>query len=399
MAKRERRAWLLLGAFIAYLLVNHMVISWVGNEKWYTLGVRQLVYATAIVYFIRQQKPKLEVSIKQQPFMLMLTIMAALLYATTYFMLGFIDGYGRNPFNTSPVGILMNLYLFLPWFAVTELLRVHFINNVRKERQQLAVAAIVLIYTLGSFTPTALTSVFSASFRSNVEFLGSRVLTEVAKNILLTNFARMGGFRASMLMRVSFECIFFFLPVLPNLKWITTALLDNLFPVYTLILIREALHPKENRDRIVRTKENPYSWAITYLGSIAIVWFAVGLFPIFPTVILTGSMEPVMYPGDVAVMEKIEGDRAEIGDVIQFWAEDYFIIHRVIAIEDGMYLTKGDNNNAADSSPVDPGQVKGRVLFRIPKIGKPVLFTRSKTNADTFEQVEEEYETGKEPKD
>ena len=38
--------------------------------------------------------------------------------------------------------------------------------------------------------------------------------------------------------------------------------------------------------------------------SVAIIWFAVGLFPLYPSVILTGSMEPDIMPGDVVLVAK-----------------------------------------------------------------------------------------------
>ncbi len=102
------------------------------------------------------------------------------------------------------------------------------------------------------------------------------------------------------------------------------------------------------------------------LVSIMIVWFSVGVFPVFPTLVLTGSMEPMIKPGDIVIMQKIEPEMIQIGDVIQFKVKDYDIIHRVIAMEGIEFKTKGDNNNTADSDLVNPGFVRGKYIFHVP---------------------------------
>ena len=47
------------------------------------------------------------------------------------------------------------------------------------------------------------------------------------------------------------------------------------------------------------------------------------------------------------------------------------------------YITKGDNNNAEDVGEVTPDQIKGVVVYSVPKIGYPSvwlyeLFQRNK---------------------
>ncbi len=392
---KEKVGWGILAWFLSIHFLSFLITANMSQTSWYVYGLRPFLLFATMVFLWRRTRPRPSISLKQRTTLLMFCVLAAMLYFISYFMLGFVDGFGKNPFNTSLLGIMTNLYTFFPLFVTGEMVRVHFLGAFRKKYQFMALVVIVLAYTLSSMTPSMITSVFTNTFRANVEFLGTQVLTELSKNILLSNLALMGGLSASLLLRISFESVFFFFPVIPDLKWITVALLDNMFPTYTLVLIRDALFPKENRDRRVRTKDNPYLWALTYLSSIAIVWFAVGLFPVFPTVILTGSMEPMLYPGDVAVMQKVKKSEIKEGDVIQFWAENYFIIHRIIAIEDGKYKTKGDNNNAPDSEWVEFGQVKGKVIYQVPAIGQPVLFVRSRTNQELQRQVEETYETGK----
>jgi signal peptidase len=100
--------------------------------------------------------------------------------------------------------------------------------------------------------------------------------------------------------------------------------------------------------------EKPSVWIVSSVISILIIWFAVGVFPIFPTVILTGSMKPAIDPGDVVILRKADPSDVKVGDVIQYWRGDVFIIHRVINIEaTGEFQTKGDNNISPDSNLVE----------------------------------------------
>lgn len=77
---------------------------------------------------------------------------------------------------------------------------------------------------------------------------------------------------------------------------------------------------------------------------------------------------------DVGDMPIIKGsDEYHVGDIIVYSVSGIGapIIHRVIDVKDGIYKTKGDNNagqNIYENSVVKE-QIKGKVIFIIPKIG------------------------------
>ncbi len=76
--------------------------------------------------------------------------------------------------------------------------------------------------------------------------------------------------------------------------------------------------------------------------------------------------------GDMPVIRGSENYK--VGDVIVYSVEGIGapIIHRIIKInEDGSYQTKGDNNDGQlpYEKSVAAGQIKGKVIFIIPKIG------------------------------
>lgn len=182
--------------------------------------------------------------------------------------------------------------------------------------------------------------------------------------------------------------------MLPNLQWITTAVVGIMCPVFFLtaiqsIFLKEAKLIKK-RDK---AQESVFSWILTSLFSIGVIWFVVGVFPIYPSVIATGSMEPMIKPGDVILVRKVEDIKeVQIGDVIQFRRDNILISHRVLEIKEDdkkgiSYRTKGDNNSGADTELVIPEDIKGKIISVVPKIGWPTLLIKSRQDVP-LEKVE-----------
>lgn len=104
-------------------------------------------------------------------------------------------------------------------------------------------------------------------------------------------------------------------------------------------------------------------------------------------VVLSGSMEPTLQPGDVIIVRSAEPSDIRRGDVITFYESGEpkrgrnRVTHRVVAKErtDGgvVYRTKGDDNDHPDSVPVDHSRVIGEVWFHVPVVGRVLLFIQS----------------------
>lgn len=94
--------------------------------------------------------------------------------------------------------------------------------------------------------------------------------------------------------------------------------------------------------------------------------------------VVSGSMEPEIKTGSVAVISKNITDFKDIGkgDVITFEIGDSLVTHRVAEIiEDGI-ITKGDANNSEDSWVVTKDMYYGKQLFSVPIIGYIAVFIR-----------------------
>ena len=131
------------------------------------------------------------------------------------------------------------------------------------------------------------------------------------------------------------------------------------------------------------------------IGAVLVFWFGIGF--VFKTehpilAVASGSMEPVLYKGDLILIEGIE-DISEIqvgtkdsenpGDIIVFdepGSSTELIIHRAVTkIDNGdgtySFKTWGDNNLSQDWWEVDETAIVGRYLdIKIPWVGEFVLF-------------------------
>ncbi len=116
---------------------------------------------------------------------------------------------------------------------------------------------------------------------------------------------------------------------------------------------------------------------ILYLGYMRYVKHEkdVNIFGFRQYVVATGSMEPQYNIGDLIITREIPEEEIKIGDIINYISENKTdtITHRVVDIieKDGQtyYKTKGDNNNSEDSELVQYSQIKGKLLFKVSKLG------------------------------
>ncbi len=105
--------------------------------------------------------------------------------------------------------------------------------------------------------------------------------------------------------------------------------------------------------------------------------------------IISPSMTPNIKVYDVVFVKKVNTDDLKVDDVITFYSTNSFfgstpITHRIIEIVDvpdvgTMYRVKGDANEVADDEKVYPNNVIGKVMFKIPQLGRLQYFLASRT--------------------
>ncbi len=84
-------------------------------------------------------------------------------------------------------------------------------------------------------------------------------------------------------------------------------------------------------------------------------------------VVLSGSMDPTFSAGDVLVYH--EETEYEVGDVVIFACDGYYVTHRIVGTEGEYFITKGDANDVEDMERLDASDIEGEMVCIIPRIG------------------------------
>lgn len=115
--------------------------------------------------------------------------------------------------------------------------------------------------------------------------------------------------------------------------------------------------------------------AIAILATVLVGVRAVGLQPL---AVLSGSMEPKYPVGSLIYVKQVDAGTLQPGDVITFRLDaDTLATHRIVAVTEDGFRTKGDANVAEDGGVVHPSDVMGTPMFTIPTLGYLANFLQS----------------------
>jgi signal peptidase I len=81
------------------------------------------------------------------------------------------------------------------------------------------------------------------------------------------------------------------------------------------------------------------------------------------------SMEPRFHQGDLVIVRSTSTYR--VGDVVAYHSRllDTVVLHRIVAVEDGHYVMKGDNNSWLDAERPTTSELIGRTWVQVPRGG------------------------------
>lgn len=92
------------------------------------------------------------------------------------------------------------------------------------------------------------------------------------------------------------------------------------------------------------------------------------------SVVLSGSMEPVLSVNDVVFVKS--QNSYTTGDVVVYQEDGILVIHRIVSIDGDTVVTRGDANNAPDE-PIAMSHIKGKMKGHIPFVGAAVRFLQT----------------------
>lgn len=90
--------------------------------------------------------------------------------------------------------------------------------------------------------------------------------------------------------------------------------------------------------------------------------FNISLFGVRIFKVASGSMQPAIKVNDIVVVSKKSFYNK--GDIITFKNDsNEYVTHRIVDIENDLYKTKGDFNNASDK-PISKESIVGKVIYK-----------------------------------
>jgi signal peptidase I len=126
------------------------------------------------------------------------------------------------------------------------------------------------------------------------------------------------------------------------------------------------------RNAVVRVSEWVGIAVVSLLVIVAALTLIAPYFGWRVDTVVSGSMEPELKVGSIAVTRPVGAEEISVGDVITFRSPTSGKItsHRVLAIESGpSFLTEANANEAADSFVIPAREVGGRVCLHVPLAG------------------------------
>jgi signal peptidase I len=131
-----------------------------------------------------------------------------------------------------------------------------------------------------------------------------------------------------------------------------------------------------------------HTWAALAVSTAARVVLGAGallvLLSVLPTVagwqtsvVMSGSMEPTVSPGDVVLVRPVDPADLQRGQIVLVDDPDrpgQLRMHRLVGVEDGRLRLRGDANPREDSSLVEPAAVHGTGALRLPALGLPAVW-------------------------
>ena len=315
---------------------------------------------------------------KMQKTIMQYVLIATLTFIIIYMLSGLIVTFGKNPYNTTLKGLLHNLWFFAVAIIAKEYIRYKLINNVYDSDKIKIAILISIVYVLIDFEFARFIGNTVSTYTIS-KYIIQSTLPNIAKNVTFSYISMCGSLIPSILYQFLTQLYFFISPILPNSPWAMSSIIDTVIPIILCLYIRYEkvkLTPKKDRRMIIDT--NPGSIIPLVISIVLVIWFALGVFPIKPIAIATGSMEKEISVGDVAIIQKCKGNDVNVGDIIEYQMEGYTVIHRIIEKkqENGefCFVTKGDNNISPDSEIVRENQLIGKVIFKIKYIGYPAIW-------------------------
>jgi len=320
----------------------------------------------------------------------MIALLSIMMLGMVMLIVSFLFDAGQNIMTINPAIIVNNLWTRGLVVVLGDFIRYKLIKSTNQQNRGGVIIALTVILAYsqmnalqmllqGNVLPWAV--FFEAIFRS-------LVISSTA-----SYFSIKGSFLSVVLVSFTYTMSPYLLPILPDISPIVLSLIISglLFVsaiIFFFFMNENKRVQQQQEKRAIRYAKKPivgYIVTISLVGGI--IAFFVGVFPVYPVVVLTSSMAGTFERGSLVFVERVPSGKAFAkvgeGEVIHFISHggvEY--IHRVVDFShntngERQYITSGDASDFIDPIPVPQDDVLGIARTFLPFIGYPRIFFQS----------------------
>lgn len=358
---------------ILYLLVSFIFSDDLGETFTYIINpIIWLIIMLVSILLIGKEDAKF----KGNKDKTQIVLIGTLIFIILFFASGLIFTFAKSSYSRTAIGILKNLFAFVGLIVFKEITRSKLVTNTGKVSFNLAIICILFIAC--DIQIYNLTSYLSSS-EMFFKYFFSQIFPIISVNIVCTYLATVSNSLSSILYRGIIMTAKIIAPILPNLDWFMQGMMEGLFPViiYAMTNYYNVKRTQKLSKKSVK-KNKPYKLIILVIIFVLFGFFVGGFFSYRPVAVMSGSMQPLFYRGDVVLVKKINEENVKnlkIYDIIEYKLDSRVVLHRIIKIEEEngelYFTTKGDNNELEDTKRVTKDQVIGTIEGTIKYIGYP----------------------------
>ena len=373
-----KKSYFKLTLFSLTLIILFLVNSFIFHFLTQNLFNIFLLFLIGITYFVFGfEKDRHRY---QKDIILELTILM-ISFFLLYYLVGIFIGFAKtsNYFNISS---LKNIIIPIIFYHVEkEFLRYQLLRKTSLSKA-LTALIILLFILMDSVIPV---SSHSFGFTREIFLVFAlNIMPSITENIFCTFLSKNFGYLPSIFYLLVMQLSQYFLPIIPNPNEYLYSIIFFLYPLVMMRLVKNYLKISKTENTSLDYSKGKYyflGYGFAIIILTILVYFVSGYFRYYTIAIASGSMENIIFKGDVVIIDK-EYQTIDKNDILAYQYENKVVVHRVYKMIDTgsekFIYTKGDANSNFDQYKVTEDMIMGVVKAKIPLIGYPTVLLNEK---------------------
>ena len=304
-------------------------------------------------------------------------IVFSLIYLISLFVLGIYTGFRRS-FTVCDIKVVFcNVVNIILFYGTLEILRYIFTKSNRDNKVllilfNLSISVLEIVVTLGN--------IYYYDNSSITNLILTIILPIYMKHFVLSYISYNFNYKYCLIYSLSNVLWLYVSPVIPLFSNYLWFFIRVFIPLFMYMFLKKSLHIYNHRENVLLKKRiNNYINLSLVITFFIIVLIISGVTPYSFLAIATESMTPTIQKGDAVFIKKnVDINELNEKDIIAYDDGEKIIVHRILKIEDGKIITKGDYNVTEDNIEINSDNLVGKYIFKIPVVAKPAIWIKEK---------------------